>query len=134
MAEEESFKITDRRHRDAAADPAPPPPRAEPAPPPSAPHPTSTASPAGGQESAGADLSNLFVMFASSALIALGEAQDPMSGERGVDLPQAREAIDILLLLRAKTEGNRSEHESQLLEEMLYDLQVRYVRAAKGGL
>ena len=133
MAEEESFKITDRRHRDAAADPAPPPPRAEPAPPLSAPHPTSTASPARGQESTDADLSNLFVMFASSALIALGEAQDPMSGERGVDLPQAREAIDILLLLRAKTEGNRSEHESQLLEEMLYDLQVRYVRAAKGG-
>src|SRR4030095_1618983 len=37
MAEEESFKITDRRHRDAAADPAPPPPHPAPPEPPSAP-------------------------------------------------------------------------------------------------
>jgi len=133
MAEEESFKITDRRRRDAAADPAPPPPHPEPAEPPSAPSPASTPPPAAAPESPGPDLSNLFVMFASSALIALGEAPDPMSGERGVDLAQAREAVDILLLLRAKTEGNRSEQESQLLEEMLYDLQMRYVRAAKGG-
>jgi len=72
-------------------------------------------------------------MFASSALIALGEAPDPMSGERAVDLTQAREAVDVLVLLREKTEGNRSEQESQLLEEILYDLQMRFVRAAKGG-
>ncbi|HTK91686.1 MAG TPA: DUF1844 domain-containing protein [Verrucomicrobiae bacterium] len=132
MAEEESFKITDRRHRDAAANPAPSP-RDEPVPPPSPP-PTPSAPPSGtDRDSTGPDLANLFVMFASSALIALGEAPDPMRGERSVDLDQAREAIDILLLLREKTEGNRTEQESQLLEEILYDVQMRFVRAAKGG-
>lgn len=132
MAEEESFKITDRRHRDAAADPLPSP-RAEPASPPSPPRAASAPPPPEGRDSTGPDLASLFVMFASSAMIALGEAPDPMSGERSVDLTQAQEAVDILLLLREKTEGNRSEQENHLLEEILYDLQMRFVRAAKGG-
>jgi hypothetical protein len=129
MAEEESFKITDRRHRDAAADPASSP-RDEPVPPP--PRAPSASPPATDRDTTGPELANLFVMFASSALIALGEAPDPTSGERTVDLDQAREAVDILLLLREKTEGNRTEQESQLLEEILYDLQMRFVQAAQG--
>jgi uncharacterized protein DUF1844 len=129
MADEESFKITDRRHR-AAAEPAPSP-RAEPASPASPP--SASAPPSGSQDETGADLASLFVMFASSAMIGLGEAPDPTSGERSVDLAQAREAVDVLLLLREKTEGNRSEQESRLLEEILYDLQMRFLRAAKGG-
>ena len=132
MAEEESFKITDRRHRDAAPDPLPPS-RTEPASPPSPPRAASAPSPLENRDSAGPDLASLFVMFASSAMISLGEAPDPMSGERSIDLTQAREAVDILLLLREKTEGNRSEQENHLLEEILYDLQMRFVRAAKGG-
>ena len=129
MAEDESFKVTDRRHRDteAATETASRPvsqPRnpAVDSPPPSPP-------PAG--EPSGPDLSGLFVMFASSALIALGEAADPQTGERSVDLAQAREAVDLLLLLRDKTEGNRTEHESRLLEDVLYDLEMRFVRAAE---
>ena len=75
----------------------------------------------------------LFVGFflASSALINLGEAPDPMSGERQVDLDQAKEAIDLLRLLREKTEGNRTEHESRLLEQILYDVQMRFVQATE---
>jgi uncharacterized protein DUF1844 len=136
MPEEESFKVTDRRGRgrdgEAAESQAPvsagsgpsatTPGRAEgagPATPGPQPRPTSP------------DLQQLFVMFASSALINLGEAPDPISGERGVDLDQAREAIDVLLLLRDKTNGNRTERESRLLEEILYDVQMRFVRASQ---
>jgi hypothetical protein len=72
-------------------------------------------------------------MFASSALINLGEAADPGTGERLVDLDQAKDAIDLLLLLREKTAGNRTEHESRLLEQILYDVQMRYVRAKTGS-
>jgi hypothetical protein len=71
-------------------------------------------------------------MLASSALVNLGEEVDPETGERMLDLDQAKGAIDLLLLLRSKTEGNRTEQESHLLDEMLYDLQLRFVRAAKG--
>ena len=72
-------------------------------------------------------------MLASTALVNLGEAPDPGTGDRVLDLEQAKEAIDLLSLLRTKTAGNRTEQESRLLEEMLYDLQLRFVRAAKGG-
>ena len=63
----------------------------------------------------------------------LAEAADPVTRERRVDLEQAREAIDVLLLLRDKTSGNRTEPESRLLEEIVYDLQMRFVRAAEAG-
>lgn len=74
-------------------------------------------------------LARLFVMFASSALIALGESPDPLTGQVQTNLAQASEAIDILTLLREKTEGNRSPEETQLLEQIIYDLQLRFVRA-----
>ena len=133
MAEDEAFKVTDRRRRDEAdetppAQPAPGPPAPSAAPEPATPR-APDVPPQGGP-----DLQGLFIMLASSALVNLGEAADPESGERILDLDQAKEAIDLLSLLRAKTEGNRTEQESHLLEEMLYDLQLRFVRAAKGAV
>ncbi len=131
MAEEEAFKVTDRRRRDESEEapgaPAPPagPASRVPSPGPASPGPAPSAP-------AGPDLQGLFIMLASSALMNLGEAADPETGERVLDLGQAKEAIDLLALLRLKTEGNRTEQESHLLEEMLYDLQLRFVRAAKG--
>ena len=105
--EEEGFKITDRRQR--GDDSAPPP------------------------DAGGPDLSSVFIMFAGWALIGLGEAPDPTTGERRVDLSQARDAIETLRLLREKTTGNRTDAESGLLEELLYDVQMRYVRVAKSA-
>ncbi len=116
------FKVTDRRRRlddDEAPRPAPAaaePPQVSPV----------DLSPAGERSLAG-----LFMMLASSAVVALGEAPDPLTGQRQVDLAQAADAIDLLILLREKTEGNRSPEENRILEEVLYDLQLRYVHATK---
>jgi Domain of unknown function (DUF1844) len=140
MAEEESFKVTDRRGREQER-------VWESTPGATAPFSTGPELAASRQEPVGresrpdaaqpvelgegqVDLQSLFVMFASSALVNLGEA-DPATGERQVDLDQARDAIDVLLLLRDKTAGNRTEHESRLLEQILYDVQMRYVRVAR---
>ena len=144
MAEEESFKVTDRRGRpkDPTAAEAAAPPSARPEPILFGP---TGAEPAGapgrgepmmhedlGPDAPLADLQGLFIMFASSALIGLGAAPDPATGQPRMDLEQAREAIDVLLLLREKTEGNRTEAETRVLEDILYDLQMRFVRVAKG--
>jgi len=140
MAEDETFKVRDRRRRDDTDEettpaPAPPePPRA--AAPASQPPRIETpgprvAGPSPGVPSEGPDLRGLFIMLASSALVNLGEAADPATGERVLDLEQAKEAIDLLSLLRTKTAGNRTEQETHLLEEMLYDLQLRFVNAAR---
>lgn len=145
MAEEPSFKVTDRRRGQDVPSPAegevpsgegaPPPPSpsrldaagpgAEPSRMDPPPIDTSAEAPSGIE----GDLSGLFVMLASSALVNLGEAADPASGEQHVDLEQAREVIDILAVLRDKTRGNLTGEESQLLEDILYDLQMRFVRA-----
>jgi len=134
MAEEEAFKVVDRRGRsggDAPAEPAAP---ARGSGGPAAPSssPPIGAPPAMGGPSPGAhDLQALFSMLASSALVCLGAEVDPATGEAQVDLEQARELIDLLLLLRDKTEGNRTEPESTFLEQILYDLQIRFVQASR---
>jgi Domain of unknown function (DUF1844) len=139
MAEQESFKVRDRRiGREASPATEPDVPSGEgtpPSPPPSAQDARSPQRDPGTRTEqpppVGGDLQGLFVMFASSALVNLGEATEPGSGERRVDLEQAREAIDMLLLLRDKTRGNLSAEESRLLEGVLYDLQMRFVRATR---
>lgn len=134
MAEDETFKVTDRRRRDEIDETPTAPAPSEPATP--APRAAAVGSPSPGPAAApqgGPDLQGLFIMLASSALVNLGEAADPETGERVLDFEQAKEAIDLLSLLRVKTQGNRTEEESHLLEEMLYDLQLRFVRAAKGA-
>jgi Domain of unknown function (DUF1844) len=73
-------------------------------------------------------LAGLFVMLATSALTALGEAPDPTSGQRHRDPEQAAELIDLLMLLREKTEGHRTPEETALLEDVLYDLHMRYTQ------
>ena len=135
MADEQPFRVTDRRRRDDAAPEAPAPSEpSNPAPPIQPPPGRSPASPPPPDAPAGGpDLQSLFIMLASSALVNLGEAADPATGERVMDLEQARDAVDLLVMLRTKTEGNRTPQESHLLEEILYDLQVRFVRAAKGA-
>ena len=140
MAEDETFKVRDRRRRDDVVDDTPSSPPPEPAwpsgpvvssPRAEAPGPTLVGPSAATQE--GPDLRGLFIMLASSALVNLGEAADPATGERVLDLEQAKEAIDLLALLRVKTNGNRTDQESHLLEEMLYDLQLRFVNAARSA-
>jgi hypothetical protein len=75
------------------------------------------------------DLPALFFLLANSALFHLGETPGTPAGERPVDLAQARFTIDLLRLLKEKTEGNRTPDESRLLEGILYDLQMRFVQA-----
>ena len=129
---EPTFKVTDRRRRDDD-EPAPAPGRPEPRPA-EAPRPSIIESPRESPPPPGASersLIGLLMMLGSEALIALGEAADPVSGQRHRELPHAAGVIDLLLLLREKTEGNRSPEETQVIDELLYDLQMRYVNATK---
>ena len=115
------FKVTDRRRRQETEDSPQPAASGAEAPP--------TPAPTGPPTER--SLAGLFMMLASSAVVALGHAPDPLTGQRQTDLVQAAEAIDLLLLLREKTDGHRSDGESQMLEELIYDLQLRYVQVTK---
>jgi hypothetical protein len=74
-------------------------------------------------------LVGLFMMLASLALAALEGVQDPATGQRRRDPGQAADLIDMLMLLRDKTGGHRTPEESQALETLIHDLQLRYVKA-----
>src|SRR5689334_7763681 len=104
---DEGFRVTDRRHRDpveASPSSSPPPSRPE------------ASMPA--QDTASRSLIGLFVMLASEVLMALGETENPATGERLPELPHAAALIDLLTLLREKTEGHRSVEETKMLEDL----------------
>jgi hypothetical protein len=65
----------------------------------------------------------------ASALIQLGVTKDAQ-GEPGESLPLARQTIDILAMLEAKTRGNLSGEEERLLHQIMFDLRMRYSRRA----
>lgn len=73
------------------------------------------------------------MMLASSALVAMGYSPDPATGQARRDPAMAADTIDLLVLLRQKTEGNRTAEETQLLDDIIYDLQLRYVAATKAS-
>ena len=88
------------------------------------------------QQDAAGDLPQIdfgmFVMsLASSVLVHLGEIEHPDSQKRNPNLPLAKQTVDILGMLREKTRGNLTQEEAQLLDNLLYDLRMKYVDAKK---
>ena len=74
------------------------------------------------------------VSLASSAAIHFGDLPDPNTGERAEpNLDGAAQMIDILALLEEKTRGNLTIEERQVLEQVLYELRLRFVEASGGG-
>ena len=72
--------------------------------------------------------------LASSAAIHFGDLADPDSGEQAEpNLQGAAQMIEILALLDQKTRGNLSAEERQVLEQVLFELRLRFVEAVGGG-
>jgi hypothetical protein len=67
----------------------------------------------------------------TSALYHLGEIGDPVTGKKIIDLDLARHAIDTMVLIQNKTKGNLTTEEGELLKNILYDIKLRFVKAAK---
>jgi Domain of unknown function (DUF1844) len=69
--------------------------------------------------------------LASTAAIHFGDLADPVSGERSApNLEGATQMIEILSLLEQKTRGNLTAEERQVLEQVLYELRMRFVEAS----
>jgi hypothetical protein len=76
--------------------------------------------------------SSLILSLTTQALLCFGEIPNPQDGKPHQDLPTAQHIIDILGVLKTKTEGNLEQSEKQLLEHSLFDLRMKYVEIAKG--
>lgn len=75
--------------------------------------------------------STLVLSLGSAALVQLGEVPDPETGRLEQDVALARHNIDVLEMLRQKTEGNLLDEEKKLLESILYELRMKYVIKCK---
>lgn len=67
--------------------------------------------------------------LSTSALVHLGEIPEPITEKMDKNLPLAKQTIDILGILQEKTTGNLTQEEENLLNNFLYDLRMRYVKA-----
>jgi hypothetical protein len=68
--------------------------------------------------------------LAAQALMALGEAENPLTKKKELDLPHAKYVIDVIALLKEKTRGNLSEAEQDAFNQILTDLRLRFVKAS----
>jgi hypothetical protein len=79
------------------------------------------------------DFHTFVLSLGSSALMHLGELEQPGAGGTEKDLPLAKHTIDILAMLQGKTRGNLTPEEDKLLDSLLYDLRLRFVDSSKAG-
>ncbi len=73
------------------------------------------------------NFSSFVLSISSSALFHFGEIPDPVTNQKQRNLSMAKQTIDILGILQEKTSGNLTKEEGALLENLLYDLRLRYV-------
>ena len=77
------------------------------------------------------DFSAFIMSLTSSAFYHLGDMPDPSTGKTETNLPAVQQTIDMLIMLREKTKGNLKEDEIKLIEQLIYELQVKYVAKTK---
>jgi hypothetical protein len=78
------------------------------------------------------DFSGFILSLSTSALFHFGDFPDPETKRAEKNLAAAKQITDILGMLKTKTEGNLDEREKSLLDGLLYDLRMRYVREKAG--
>jgi hypothetical protein len=75
------------------------------------------------------NFSTFILSLASAAFIELGLVEDPQSGEKKKNLSSAKQHIDLIAMLQEKTRGNLDNEERGLLERILRDVRLQYVKA-----
>ena len=76
---------------------------------------------------------SFIISLASTAALHFGDIPDPQTGERHEpDLVAAQQMIDLISLLQEKTKGNLTPDEAKLVDDLLYELRMRYVQAQQG--
>jgi len=77
------------------------------------------------------DFNSFIFSLSTSVLIQLGEIEDPFTQKLVKNLPLAKQTIDLIGMLKEKTKGNLSPEEDKVIDYVLYDLRMRYVKTAE---
>lgn len=88
--------------------------------------------PGGTEEYPPIDFTTFVLSLSTSVMMNLGMIEDPESETKGeVNLPLAKQTIDLIGLLEDKTKDNLTGEEERLVSQVLYDLRMRYLAALK---
>lgn len=79
------------------------------------------------------DFSFFLTTLALQASINLGQVSNPATNKKEEDMAQAKFIIDTLGLLKEKTKGNLTTEETNLLDNILYELRMQYVSKTGSG-
>ena len=75
------------------------------------------------------DFSTFISGLGMQTLMLLGEFSHPQAKDKiKPDYQQARYTIDLIDMLKKKTEGNLTREEANLIENLLYDPRMRYLK------
>jgi len=77
------------------------------------------------------NFSTFVISLSTQALMHLGEITNPITGNIDTDVPAAKQMIDMLGMIREKTSGNLNANEARLMQDILFDLRMKYVEAVK---
>ncbi len=85
------------------------------------------------EEQGGITFTGFVLSLATTAAVHFGDIADPNTGERGEpNLQAAQQMIDIIAMLQERTRGNLLEPEERLVDDLLYELRLRFVQAREG--
>ncbi len=74
-----------------------------------------------------ASLSALLMSIGSSAITAMGLSPNIPKGSEEINPEMAKFNIDLLMILKNKTEGNLTQEERTFLDSLIKDLQMKFV-------
>lgn len=74
---------------------------------------------------------NLVQQFYQSALIFMGKIENPQTKKMEKNIEMARYFIDTLEMLMIKTKNNLSSQEDQMLNKMVQELKLEFVKEDK---
>lgn len=72
--------------------------------------------------------SNFVLSLSTTVLYHFGDFPDPATNKAEKNLTAAKQTIDMLNMLKNKTVGNLDNNEKELLDGILYELMMRYVK------
>ena len=82
------------------------------------------------QEERGATFTDFLLWLATMAAVQFGDLPDPVTGNPvEPNIPAAGHLLEVIAMLQEKTSGNLSPTESKLLDDLLYELRMRFVQA-----
>ena len=82
----------------------------------------------------GITFTGFMLSLATTAAVHFGDIPDPTTGKPGqLNLAAAGQMIEIITMLQEKTQGNLSDVEAKFVDDLLYELRMRFVQAQQQG-